>query len=111
MVQTIPPYPTLVCPGGRLVLTCTPDNPNYEAVIWRGNSNTVQAIGTNDNPVTVDSFNVTAGQVDDVFVSYATNESVPVQLNGANVSCSDDFGSTYSDVTINITGIILYGLL
>ena len=111
MVQTVPPYPTPVCPGGRLVLTCMPDNPNYEAVVWIGDSNTEGHIGTSDNPLTVDSFNVTAGQVNGVFVSYATNESVPVQLNGTNISCSGDFGLTYAAVTINITGIVLYSLL
>ena len=30
MVQTIPPYPTPVCPGDRLVLTCMPDIPNID---------------------------------------------------------------------------------
>ena len=105
MVQTIPPYPTPVCPGGRLVLTCTASTNG--PVVWIGDSGTLRAINSNGNPITVDSFNVTAALMNSVTVSYATNESVPVQLNGATVSCSDDIGFTYSIVTINITGILL----
>ena len=103
MVQTVPPYPTPVCPGGRLVLTCTASTSGL--VLWIGNSGTGRAIPSNGNPIIVDSFNVTAALINGVTVSYATNESVPVHLNGTNVSCSDDVGLTYSDVTINITGI------
>ena len=105
MVQTIPPYPTPVCPGGRLVLTCTANTNGL--VAWRGESGTIRTIASNGIPITVDSFNVTAALINGVTVSYATNESVPVQLNGANVSCSIDVGLTYSIVTINITGIAL----
>uniref|UniRef100_A0A1X7SXZ6 Fibronectin type-III domain-containing protein n=1 Tax=Amphimedon queenslandica TaxID=400682 RepID=A0A1X7SXZ6_AMPQE len=103
LVQTIPPYPTPVCPGGRLVLTCTTNGSTI--VTWRGDSGTEGQISSNGNPITVGSFNVTAGQVDGVFASYATNESVPVQLNGANIECSIDFEQSYSVVTINIAGI------
>ena len=106
LVQTIPPYPTPVCPGGRLVLTCTTDGSTI--VTWRGDSGTEGQISSNDNPITVGSFNVTAGQVDGVFASYATNESVPVQLNGTNIECSIDFEQSFSVVTINITGNIFF---
>ena len=106
LVQTIPPYPTPVCPGGRLVLTCTASTNGI--VVWRGDSGTIRIIASNGNPITVDSFNVTAALINGVTVSYATNESVPVQLNGTSISCSDNAGSTYSIVTINIlTGIVL----
>ena len=105
MVQTIPPYPTPVCPGGRLVLTCTASTNG--PLVWIGDSGTLRAISSNGNPITVDSFRITAALVNGVTVSYATNESVPVQLNGTTVSCSDNAGSTYSTVTINITGIVL----
>uniref|UniRef100_A0A1X7UGJ9 Fibronectin type-III domain-containing protein n=1 Tax=Amphimedon queenslandica TaxID=400682 RepID=A0A1X7UGJ9_AMPQE len=103
LVQTIPPYPTPVCPGDRLVLTCTASTNGV--VVWRGDSGTIRTIASNGNPITVDSFNITARLVDGVTVSYATNESVPVQLNGANVRCSDDIGLTYSVVTINVTDV------
>ena len=97
-----------MCPGGRLVLTCTASTNGI--VVWIGDSGTVRTIASNGNPITIDSFNVTAALVDGVTVSYATNESVSVHLNGTNVSCSDDVGLTYSDVTINIKGIVIYTL-
>uniref|UniRef100_A0A1X7UNT1 Fibronectin type-III domain-containing protein n=1 Tax=Amphimedon queenslandica TaxID=400682 RepID=A0A1X7UNT1_AMPQE len=104
LVQTIPPYPTPVCPGGRLVLTCTASTNGV--VRWIGDSGT-HAISSNGTPIMVDSFNVTATLVDGATVSYATNESVPVQLNKTTVSCSDkDNGELiYSVVTIYITDI------
>ena len=108
MVQTVPPYPTPVCPGGRLVLTCTASTNGQ--VLWRGDSGTVRSIPSNGNPITVDSFNVTAALVNGVTVSYATNESVSVHLNGTNVSCSDDVGLTYTVVIINLKGIVIYTL-
>ena len=102
LVQTVPPYPTPVCPGGRLVFTCTAGTNGI--VIWRGDSGTVRTIASNGNPITVDSYDITAALVNGVTVSYATNESVPVQLNGTNISCSDDVGLTYTDATVNIAG-------
>ena len=102
MVQTVPPYPTPVCPGGRLVFTCTAGTNGI--VIWRGDNSTVRTIASNGNPITVDSYDITAALVNGVTVSYATNESVPVQLNGTNISCSDDVGLTYTDATVNIAG-------
>ena len=109
LVQTIPPYPTPVCPGGRLVLTCTTDGSTI--VTWRGDSGTEGQIGSNDNPITVGSFIVTVGQVDGVLVSNATNEAVPVQLNGTNIECSIDFEQSYSVVTINIAGNVFITIL
>ena len=106
LVQTIPPYPTLVCPGGRLVLTCTADNSQVEVLVWRGDSGTEGQIGRNDNPITVDSFNVTVAVVNGVTVSTAINESVPVQLNGTSISCSDDIGESYATLIINVTGML-----
>ena len=113
MVQTVPPNSAPVCPGGRLVLTCTAST-QYSTVEWIGDSGTTRAIssiGPNSNPITVDSFNVTVALVNGVTVSYATNESVPVKLNGATVSCSDNLELTYNVVTIDITGITNYSFI
>ena len=81
-------------------------------MVWRGDSGTVRTIASNGNPITVDSYNVTAALVNGVTVSYATNESVPVQLNGTMIGCSIDVGSTYTVETVNIAGNnVIYILL
>ena len=102
MVQTVPSNSTPVCPGGRLVFTCTASTNGL--VVWRGDSGTLRSIASNGNPITVDSYNITAALVNGVTVSYATNESVPIQLNGTMIGCSDDIGLTYSVATVTIAG-------
>uniref|UniRef100_A0A1X7TI45 Fibronectin type-III domain-containing protein n=1 Tax=Amphimedon queenslandica TaxID=400682 RepID=A0A1X7TI45_AMPQE len=105
LVQTVPPNSTHVCPGDRLVLTCTTDNPGIDSLLWRGDSGTERAIKKKGNPITVDSYNIIAASVDGVTVSTATNESVPVQLNGTMIGCSDDIGNTFTTIIINVTDI------
>uniref|UniRef100_A0A1X7TFI2 Fibronectin type-III domain-containing protein n=1 Tax=Amphimedon queenslandica TaxID=400682 RepID=A0A1X7TFI2_AMPQE len=83
LVQTVPPNSAPVCPGGTLVLTCTADRAD-SAVTWRNDSGAEVQIDMNSKPRTLGSFNITNEVVDGVFVSNATNESVPAQLNGTN---------------------------
>ena len=85
------------------MFNCTTDG--SPIVNWRHDSGVQGQISINDKPITVGSFTVTAAQVDGVLVSTATNESVPVQLNGTNISCSIDFEQSYTTVIINITGM------
>ena len=92
-----------MCPGGRLVFTCTTDG--SPIVNWRDGSGVQGQTSINDKPITVGSFKITAAQVDGVLVSTATNESVPVQLNGTKIECSIDFEQSYTTVIINITGM------
>ena len=88
------------------MFTCTASTNGL--VVWRGDSGTVRTIASNGNPITVDSYNITAALVDGVTVSYATNESVPVQLNGTNISCLIDIGSYYTVATVTIAGNNVY---
>ena len=108
MVQTVPPNSAPVCPGGRLVFTCTTDNSGLQTLNWRGDSGTERATASDDRTISIDSFNVIAALVNGVVVSStATNESVPVQLNGKSIACSDTAGLSYSTLIINVTGMIM----
>ena len=101
LTQTIPPY-TPVCPGGRLVFTCI----TGVSVVWRGDNGGIRALINISPANTVDSFSLTVADYDSTtLVTNATIESVPVQLNGANISCSSDQGKTYETLYISIAGI------
>ena len=107
MVQTVPPSSAPVCPGRRLVFTCTG---NINAFVWKllGNS-TETHLTSNSAPVTVGSFYVTAAAANNgLFISTATNEPVPVQLNGTKIECSADAGLSYAALTINVKGNLLF---
>ena len=98
-----------MCPGGRLVLTCTG---NLQAFIWKllGNSTETHVI-PNSAPVTVGSFYVTTEATNNgLLISTATNEPVHVQLNGTKIECSADAGSNYAVLTINVKGNLLFSL-
>ena len=104
LVQTTPPSPTLVCPGSKLVFTCSTTRSN-NLVFWIGGSNQVYTITSTSNPGTAfESFYVTAAQVGNTLESNFTNESVPLQLNGTIINCSDHYSSRSR--TVNIAGIL-----
>ena len=100
--QTTPPDSTPVCPGGRLVLTCTA-NDGSNSIAWTGLKNPT-AISRGENPVIVGNYTLTVTPSGSPVVSNATIESVPVELNGTTISCSGDSGSTYGTLTVNIAG-------
>ena len=106
LAQTTPPDSTPVCPGGRLVFTCTA-NGGTRVVVWRGHSsNDLISISSGGKPVKVDNFTITATQSSSPVVSNATIESVPVELNGTNIYCSSDGANTFNTLTVNIAGKI-----
>ena len=91
-----------MCPGGRLVFTCV----TGVSVIWRGNNGGNRALISTSAATTVDSFSLRVADYNSTtLVTTATIESVPVQLNGANISCSGDQGNTYETLYISIAGI------
>ena len=102
--QTTPPDSTPVCPGGRLVFTCTA-NDGISIVVWRGHSsNNLIAMSSGGNPRTLDSYALTVTPSGSPLVSYATIESVTVGLNGTTISCSSDGAITFYILTVNIAG-------
>ena len=103
MTQTAPSY-TPVCPGDRLVFTCITDV--NMGVLWRGNNGGTLAMTSTSSAATVDSFSVRVTEHNSTtFVTTATIESVPLQLNGDSIGCSGDLGNTYLTLFINIAGI------
>ena len=106
LIQSTPPSPTPVCPGSKLVFTCSTTRSNLFLGI--GRSDRVYVVTNTSNPGTIfDSFYVTTAQVGNTLECNATNESVPVQLDGTIINCSDDFGSSINTTIVNIAGILL----
>ena len=102
--QTTPPDSTPVCPGGRLVFTCIA-NDGIALLAWRGHSsNAIISLSRGGNPRILDSYTLTVTPSGSPVVSYATIESVSVELNGTTISCSSDGGSTFYTLTVNIAG-------
>ena len=104
LVQTVPPY-SVVCPGDRLVFTCTA-SPGTDIMSWRGHSGKTYHIQRNNYPLIVDGFNIMSAQVNGLLVSNATNDSVPLELNGTSIGCSDS-GFNYTIMTIHLAGMQL----
>ena len=102
LTQSTPSNSTPVCPGGRLVFTCT-TNDGIDIIAWTGLV-TPTIISRGDSPVTVGSYILTVTQSGSPVVSNATIESVPVELNGTTISCSSDLGSTFDTLPVNIAG-------
>ena len=100
--QTTPPDSTPVCPGGRLVFTCTA-NDGIDAIFWTGLA-TPTSITRGDSTRTVGSYTITVTPSGSPVVSNATIESVTVGLNGTAISCSGDGASTFDTLTVNIAG-------
>ena len=103
--QTTPPDSTPVCPGGRLVFTCVTDV--NMGVYWRGDNGGTRPLINTSVATTVDSFTVRVAKQSNktTLVTTATNESVPIQLNGSNISCSGNEEYTYETLYIRIAGI------
>ena len=105
MTQTTPPDSTPVCPGDRLVFTCTA-NDGITILTWRGHSSNTIAILSGNNPKMLDSYTITAIPSGSPVVSNATIESVSVELNGTTIGCASDGASTFNTLTVNIAGNI-----
>ena len=103
LTQTTPSY-TPVCLGDKLVLTCTT---SASIVSWRGISGNWRSISNTFKQV-FDSFNLTATQVGATLVITATNESIPIELNGTTVSCSDNYGITFESLTLSVSSKICH---
>ena len=109
LVQTVPPSSAPVCPGRRLVFTCTTNDPNLYAFAWITDFG-VGAYVTDMGSALIGNFTVTARRVNGFLVSTAFIESVPVQLNGKNISCTDDIDeqentNNFVTLIINVKGI------
>ena len=104
LTQTTPSY-TPVCLGDKLVLTCTT---SASIVNWRGISGNWRTISNTFKPEVFDSFNLTATQVGTTLVITATNESIPIELNGTTISCSDNFGINFESLTLNVSSKICH---
>ena len=75
-------------------------------------SDQVYLITSISSPGTVfESFYVTVAQVGNTLESNFTNESVPLQMDGTIINCSDEFRVSINTTTVNITGIIYCLLL
>ena len=108
LVQTTPPSPTLVCPGSKLVFTCSTTRTS-NLFFWVGYypGHQVRLITSTSNPGTAfESFHVTAAQVGNTLESNFTNESVPLQMDGTIITCSDDYYTSRVRKTVNIAGIL-----
>ena len=105
--QTTPPDSIPVCPGGRLVFTCTTSAGGFLATIqWIGDYGSTVTLTSGSSPNTAGSYNVTIEQVGNTLVSNATIEPVPVELNGTTISCSGDGGHNYNTLTVTVAGNI-----
>ena len=93
-----------MCPGHKLVFSCTAIA-DTDIMSWRGSSGNTYHMQRGDYPVTVDGFNVTITHVNGSLVINAINDSVPLEMNGTNIGCSDD-ALSYSLMTIHVAGII-----
>ena len=94
-----------MCLGDRLVLTCTT---SASVVNWRGVSGNWRSISNTFKPGVVDNFNLTATRVGTTLVITATNESIPIELNGTTISCSDSSGITIESLTVNVSSKICH---
>ena len=109
MEQTVPPSSAPVCPGRRLVFTCTTNDPYLYTFAWITDfgGGFLSAVGRS---ILIGSFNVTTRSVNGLLVSTAFIESVPVGLNGKNISCTDDVddqenANNFVTLIINVKGI------
>ena len=102
LTQTAPSY-TPVCLGDRLVLTCiVNDNEAY----WRPDNLPLQVGLLNGTAQVLGSFSINAIINSITTVATATNESVPLSLNGATVGCRGSSGQLFS-YTVKIAGKII----
>ena len=99
MTQTTPSY-TPVCPGDRLVLSCIISG---TTAFWRTDDSNTDIRLYNGITRLIGSFKVHSIINATTAVSTATNESVPLSLNGVTVGCrgSSEPAATY---TIIIAG-------
>ena len=100
--QTTPPDSTPVCPGDRLVFTCTA-NDGIDTIFWTGLA-AHTSITRGNSPKALGSYTITVTQSGSPLASNATIESVSVELNGTTISCSSDGASTFDTLTVNIAG-------
>ena len=77
-------------------------------VLWKGDNDGTLAMISTSSAATVDSFSVRVAKHNNTaLVTTATNESVPVEINGTitiSIGCSGDLGNTYETLYINIAG-------
>ena len=103
--QTSPPYP-IVCPGDRLVFTCTVSigNNAIRIIYWRIEKEAPAILRTKDKNDTAGIFFLNIEEIDSATViSSATNNSAPIELDGTNISCSAD-GANFTKITIDVAG-------
>ena len=100
LTQTTPPDSTPVCPGDRLVLTCIISGTN---AFWQSDDSNADIRLHNGVTRSLGSFIVHTIINDTTAVAIATNEAVPLSLNGVTVGCVGSSGpaATY---TIIIAG-------
>uniref|UniRef100_A0A1X7SMG2 Immunoglobulin subtype domain-containing protein n=1 Tax=Amphimedon queenslandica TaxID=400682 RepID=A0A1X7SMG2_AMPQE len=106
LVQTSPSY-TPLCPGDRLVLTCTTTT---GAAFWKipGHDNQAEEIL---GPTTIEGLMLNVTNKDgNTVTSTGIYQSISVSLNGSQVSCAREnsiIDPQFVTITINITGIFI----
>uniref|UniRef100_A0A1X7T360 Fibronectin type-III domain-containing protein n=1 Tax=Amphimedon queenslandica TaxID=400682 RepID=A0A1X7T360_AMPQE len=99
--QIVPEAGVVPCPGDRLVLTCTTDT---GSLVWEVDGMNIQlakqGATTEKGGFLVNITNITGNTT----ISTATDESVPVSLDGTMIGCSDTFPGGFVYLTINVTG-------
>lgn len=102
LVQTSPSY-TPLCPGDRLVLTCTSTT---GSTFWRipGHSSVSEGIPVTGTVVEGLMLNIT-NATGSTLTSTGIYQSINVSQNGSVVGCSgNSFNPQFDTVTINIAG-------
>uniref|UniRef100_A0A1X7SZ90 Fibronectin type-III domain-containing protein n=1 Tax=Amphimedon queenslandica TaxID=400682 RepID=A0A1X7SZ90_AMPQE len=91
------------CPGDRLVLTCTTDT---GSLVWEVDGMSIQlakqGATTEKGGFLINITNINGNT--NTTISTATDESVPVSLDGTMIGCSDTFPGGFVYLTINVTG-------
>ena len=98
--QTTPTY-SIVCPGDRLVLTCIVTGTGG-AIVWQGDGTQKLLLTSGPLNGTVGSFFVNINESNSTtLISTATDNTVSVSLDGANVVCLAD-GANAEQFTIDV---------
>ena len=102
LVQTSPSY-TPLCPGDRLVLTCTTYTGN---TFWRIPGQAPGQVESVSGPKIVAGLMLNVTNINgSTITSTGIYESVSESLNGSEVACAGaSINALYGTVTINITG-------
>ena len=104
--QSSPSY-DIVCPGDKLVFTCITSYGEGGGIVWRISTTSRTQLYNWSLFIYGFVLNITeVNNTKSTVTSTATNESIPLQLNGTVISCSGNGFSYSNTLTVRIAGKI-----